>query len=183
MRRLGAPFVSVLLLAALGCSRVIGALSKGDGGSDQGGGLIPQIPDLSNLNSARGRVESTGATGTWQLEKGNCYSGDPDGYFGIHVESQTDKRDYLKFVKDPLKGWNLGVSIPDTCKPISNGEECSVEYFDSKECSTLDVNLKVYTFRGKMAAGQHQFDGDVSFNCARGKSHVSGKLTIEKCSP
>lgn len=177
--------VVLLLLTTMGCSRKAISTSTGDGGI-----VLPQLPampampDLSNLklNAATGHVESTGATGTWSLDDGDCFSGDDDGYFGIRVKSRTDKRIYVKLVKDPLKGWNVGVSVPDSCKASADGQECTVTYFGHDECKGLNVGLKSYAFRGKYGAGRHQFDGDVSFDCTQGKAHVSGKLTVEKCS-
>ena len=135
------------------------------------------------LNAATGHVASTGATGTWQLDKGDCYSGDKDGYFGIFVKSRADKRVWVKLVKDPLKGWNVGVSVPDSCKAGSNGQQCTVQYFDAHDCTKLDVGLTAYTFKGKYTAGGHQFDGNVTFDCTAAKAHVSGTLKIEKCAP
>jgi hypothetical protein len=177
----------LLLLVMLGCSRNGASTTAGDAGSTSllPALSLPGLPDLANLklNAASGHVESTGSTGAWQLDDGDCFSGDKDGFFGIDVTSHADKRVYVKLVKDPLKGWNLGVSIPDTCKAKGNGQECSVHYFDQQQCSTLDVGLKSYTFSGRNAAGQHQFDGNVTFDCTHGTAHVSGKLTVERCAP
>lgn len=195
MNRL-AIFSGLLVLTTIGCSRG----KTGDGGAGTGsspvtgsspstglgggdGGIGTEILSGLNVNAATGHVESTGATGAWQLDRGTCYSGDNDGFYGIFVKSKADKRVWVKLVKDPLKGWNVGVSIPDTCKAGANGQQCEVEYFDAKECATLDVGLQAYTFKGRRTAGGHQFDGDVTFDCTARKAHVAGKLTIEKCSP
>jgi hypothetical protein len=172
---LGVSLATVVMISTLGCSR------GKSGGSDAG--LVPALMSAIHANEASGHVESTGATGTWQLDKGDCYSGDNDGYFGIVVTSRADKRVWVKLVKDPIKGWNVGASIPDTCKAVPNGQKCDVQYFDDRACSTLDVGLRTTTFKGKYSRGGHQFDGNVSFDCAADKAHVSGKLAIEKCAP
>ncbi len=189
----GRSLVLLFLLIGLGCSK---SRASGTDAATTASGTPPQTivtPSPSavasallagmELNSATGHVESTGSTGTWQLDKGDCYSGDNDGYFGIFVKSRADKRVWVKLVKDPIKGWNVGVSVPDTCKAAANGQKCDVEYFDAKACSKLDVDLQTYTFKGKYAGGGHQFDGDVAFDCTAGKAHVAGKLKIEKCAP
>jgi hypothetical protein len=138
----------------------------------------------ANINSATGHVESTGSTGAWTFDSGTCHSGDNNGYFGVIAKSNADKRVWIKLVKDPIKQWTLGVSIPDTCKAGANGQECTVQYFDQDNaCTKLDVGFKTYTFQGRRTGGGHQFDGTATFDCKTSTSHVSGTLTVEKCSP
>lgn len=181
-------FVVFVVLASAGCSRSSSS-TTGTSGSvtvdiPDASSLVPDLLSGLNLNSATGHVESTGATGTWTLDTGTCYSGDDDGFFGVFVKSKADKRVWVKLVKDPTKGWTVGASIPDSCKAGANGETCDVKYFDQHACTTLDASgLQSYAFKGKNAAGKHQFDGNVSFDCTADKAHVSGKLKIEKCSP
>lgn len=169
---LGALFA----VCALGCSK--------SNGNDAG--LVGELTQDLGLSKASGHVASTGPTGTWTLDSGECRSGDDDGFFGVFIKSNTDKRVWVKLVKDPTKGWNVGVSNPDTCKATaSGGEQCDVRYFDSQDCATLDTTaIQSYAFKGKSSAGKHQFDGSVTFDCSgKDKAHVSGTLKLEKCSP
>jgi hypothetical protein len=136
---------------------------------------IPSLPDLSvPLNVAEGHVESSGSTGVWKLDKGKCWAGDNDGYYGVQIESTEDTNVFIKLVKDPIKGWTLLASIPSTC----SGKKCTLEVFQANACKPLDVNFKVHTFRKN---GAHQFDGDVTFDCSQDKAHVRGKLTVQRC--
>jgi hypothetical protein len=181
-----ARFVCGLALVTFGCHSKSGV--EIDAGS-----LVPNLnlnpipTELAsamagiNVNSATGHIESTGATGAWTFDGGSCHTGDNDGYFGVFVKSKTDNRVWIKLVKDPIKQWTLGVSVPDTCKAGANGQQCDVQYFDT--CTKLDVGFKSYTFQGRRTGGGHQFDGTATLDCKSKDAHVSGTLTIEKCSP
>lgn len=188
MARLG--FVCALALASFGCHGK--SSTEVDASALVPNNLSPIPTDLAsalaagavNANTATGHVESTGATGAWTFDSGSCFSGDNNGYFGVIAKSNADKRVWIKLVKDPIKQWTLGVSIPDTCKAGANGQECTVQYFDQDNaCSKLDVAFKTYTFKGRWSGGGHQFDGTATFDCKTKDSHVSGSITVEKCSP
>jgi hypothetical protein len=176
--------VAVLLGAfALGCSRTkattttTAAPDAGDIAQTMASALVGDL----KLNAASGHVESTGSTGTWTFENGSCFSGDNDGYFGVFIKSKSDPHVWIKLVKDPIKQWTLGVSVPDTCKSGANGQQCDVEYFDG--CKKMDVGFATYTFKGRRTGGGHQFDGTATFDCEHSGAHVSGTVTVEKCAP
>jgi hypothetical protein len=180
--------IACSLVFAVSCSRSSGSTSA-DAGSGLtlaqavASGLSGSMQPGVNVNVASGHVESTGTTGAWTFDTGTCFSGDNDGYFGTFVKSKSDPRVWIKLVKDPIKQWTVGVSVPDTCKPNSSGsgQKCDVQYFDT--CSKLDVQFKTYTFQGRRTGGGHQFDGTATFDCTTKDSHVSGNITVEKCSP
>lgn len=186
MARLG--FVCVCALASFGCRSKSGA-------EVDASALVPNMSPIptelasalatgfANANTATGHVESTGTTGTWTFDGGTCHSGDDNGYFGVFVKSKSDQRVWIKLVKDPIKQWTLGVSVPDSCKAGATGQKCDVEYFESTACTKLDVDFKTYTFQGRRTGGGHQFDGPATFDCKTNDSHVSGSITVEKCSP
>ena len=179
------------LVLLAGCSR--SKASSSGSGADAGdpvslaqalaSGIAGNMQPGVNINAATGHVERTG-TGAWTFDGGTCYSGDNDGFFGVFVKSKTDPHVWIKLVKDPIKQWTLAVSDPPTCKTGSSGKlQCDMLYFESNECSKLDVAFQSYTFRGRRTGGGHQFDGTATFDCTRDKTHVSGTLTVDKCSP
>jgi hypothetical protein len=126
------------------------------------------------VGSAKGRLESTGTTGTWALEKGDCFGGDRDGYFGAQVEQGKGSGVVVKFVKDPIKGWAVLVNEADSCK--QGDKECKAIIFTAEDCKTFDIGIAVDpNMKSKY------FGGDVSLDCSADDAHVFGKLTLKAC--
>jgi hypothetical protein len=121
-----------------------------------------------------GRIESTGTTGTWVIDHGDCFSGERDGYFGVSLETPADDGIEVKFTKDPTKGWVMHANMADACKGAA--EHCKAKWFDEEQCSTLDVGLKL-----DPSMKSQYFNGTAAFDCSVEGAHVFGKVTVEAC--
>jgi hypothetical protein len=121
---------------------------------------------------ASGRIESSGTTGDWVLDRGTCYSGEREGFFGVTVESPQLNGPSVMFVKNPVGGWVVKARIAGSC----HGDTCTSMVYTKDECETLDVDLKLDPTRKSQF-----FNGSASIDCSVDGSRVSGTLTMEAC--
>jgi hypothetical protein len=121
---------------------------------------------------ASGNIESSGTTGDWVLDRGPCYSGEREGFFGVTVESSQENGPAVMFVKTPVGGWVVKARIAGSC----HGNTCTSMVYTNDECEVLDVDLKLDPSRKSQF-----FNGSASIDCSVDGSHVFGKLAMEAC--
>ena len=127
------------------------------------------------LGTFDGKFESSGAGGTWTLEKSVCHSGERDGFFGVRLTTTQDDGLQVKLVKDPIKGWSVIANEPEGCKSTSTGK-CSARLYEPDDCSTLEINLSVSpNMRSQF------FRGTVSIDCSYHGARLVGQGTIARC--
>jgi len=124
------------------------------------------------VGKASGRVESTGTTGPWVIDHGECFAGDREGFFGVTVDAPAPSDASLMFVKDPLAGWVVKATVAGSC----HDKTCTYTVFTKDECKTLSVDLHLDPSRKKQL-----FDGSARFDCEVDGAHVFGNLEMHAC--
>jgi hypothetical protein len=125
-----------------------------------------------------GRVESKGDAGTWVLEKGACYSGQRESYFGAIAHGPEGSGVAIKFVKDSLKGWTAVINKADTCKAGVEKSECKAIVLSANECKTLDVDLAT---TNTTVNDVRVVEGKATIDCASDTGSIKGELIFTHC--
>ncbi len=126
---------------------------------------------------ATGRLESTGLTGTWVLEKAACFSGERERYFGVVATAPGGIG--IKLVKDSIKGWTAVINKADECKdaPAESGS-CHAIVLRPEDCNTLAISIEnTHTTINSIKV----VEGSMTIDCKSGDSSLKGQLTFEGC--
>jgi len=125
-----------------------------------------------------GRVEGKGAIGSWVLDKGTCYSGQREQYFGAIGYGPDGSGIAIKLVKDGVRGWTAVVNQADTCKNEAEKGGCRAMVFAPGDCATLDIDVNnTNTTINDIRA----VDGTLRIDCSNDTSSVKGQLTFDRC--
>ena len=132
--------------------------------------------DIFKGGSVAGKLESKGSLGDWTLEKGTCYSGEREKYFGALAHGPKGSKTAVKMVKDPVKGWSVLVVNPSTCN--EDLTSCQGHTFTLEECKKLDVIVET---RNLSVNDIKVVDGKLSMDCESGATSVRGELNFDYC--
>lgn len=128
--------------------------------------------------SVAGRIESKGtAMGSWVLDKGSCFSGQREQYFGAIAHGPEGSGVAIKLVKDSIKGWSAVVNVPDTCKQAA--ADCKAIVLTAADCTKLDVEISptnttvndIKVVEGRLVADCADTNGN----------SLKGELTLSYC--
>ncbi|MBS1118023.1 MAG: hypothetical protein H6Q90_251 [Deltaproteobacteria bacterium] len=125
-----------------------------------------------------GRVESTGDTGAWVMEKGTCYSGQREQYFGALALGPEGTGIGIKLVKDSVRGWTAVVNIAGECKQVAEHGNCRAIAFSPAECTTLDVDL---ANNNTTINDIREIEGKLQIDCKTETASVKGQLIFDRC--
>jgi len=125
-----------------------------------------------------GNVHSAGGgLGTWDIELGDCRSGESSGFYGVDFFVAGDKNLRLRYVHDEAKGEVVKVVDPskkDSALVLDRSASCSV-----LEGAVEKTNFQTWTPKGKI----RHLEGHVKFDCkhAGGKGRVRGEAVFSHC--
>jgi hypothetical protein len=127
---------------------------------------------------ATGHVESTGETGAWVLDKGTCFSGQREQYFGAVALGADGTGIGIKLVKDSVTGWTAVVNMADDCKQAVEHGSCRAVIFTPASCTTLDVDL---ANNNTTINDIREIEGKLVLDCKTEKASVKGQLIFDRC--
>jgi hypothetical protein len=129
--------------------------------------------------TASGWVEAKGTAGAWVFEKGKCFSGQREQYFGLIALGPEGSGQAIKLVKDGIRGWSAVINRPETCK--GGGAEkpdCRAVMLTAESCTTLDVDVR----NTSMTVNDIRVvEGSLTIDCSNETGSIRGKLTFDHC--
>ncbi len=128
--------------------------------------------------SVKGHVEAKGELGNWVLEKGNCYSGQREQYFGVIGFGPDGSGIAIKLVKDGVRGWTAIVNQASSCRNEAEKGGCKAVVFAPNDCTTFDVDV---TRTNTTVNDIRALDGTLHIECSNDTSSVKGNLTFDHC--
>ncbi|MCX5747400.1 MAG: hypothetical protein NT062_33465 [Proteobacteria bacterium] len=129
-----------------------------------------------NDGALAGRLESTGAAGTWVLDKGTCFSGEREQYFGLVAHAAGDTGAAVKIVKDQIRGWTAVVNVAATCK--QGATDCKAIVLAADTCTTFRADA---TTTSTTVNDVRVVDGMLELDCAVEDGAIKGRLTFTYC--
>lgn len=155
----------------MGKSLVIGSLVLALAGCDS-------FKEIFKDGTITGKVESKGELGDWVLDKGLCYSGERENYFGAIAYGPKDSGVAIKMVKDPVKGWSVSVNKADTCANAAEKSACKAHVFTGEGCKKLEADV---TTTNTTINNVKVVNGKLTIDCEAGASSIKGDLTLTYC--
>ncbi|MEJ7603024.1 MAG: hypothetical protein WKG01_34375 [Kofleriaceae bacterium] len=137
------------------------------------------IKEMFKPGTVSGRMESKGELGDWVMDKGLCYSGENEKYFGALAVGPDESGIAIKLVKDPTKGWQVMVNNATTC--AGSGAEkskCSSVVLNPEHCKKLEADVVTTNMT---INNVKVVNGKVTLDCAVGTSTIRGELTLDHC--
>jgi hypothetical protein len=109
-----------------------------------------------------------GELGNWDFEPEICYSGEPEGFFGVDL-SDFDGYYYVRFVDDVIDGATLVPFLPGSNTRRSYlPEECDVFSVDIERTNIYIDDIQV-------------LNGDMEVDCNTEAGHFYGAVHFEGC--
>jgi hypothetical protein len=118
-------------------------------------------------SKASGSFEATGGKlGKWTFKPDKCFSGQRQGYFGVLLKRDGDKKHFIKVAKEPATGKTVvTVGIPGTDKGLI-----------LKKCKVLKSNVQ----RTNTTINDIRcLKGSVEIDCP--SAHFKGKAKFDNC--
>ena len=142
------------------------------------------IKEIMRNGTATGRMESKGELGDWVFDKGLCFSGEKEKYYGAVAVGPQDSGIAIKLVKDPVKGWQVLVNNAPTCarradaKDVVEKSACKATVLTAESCKKLEADVVTTNLT---VNGIKVVTGKVTLDCEAGTSSIRGELTLDHC--
>ena len=136
------------------------------------------VKDMFKPGTITGRIESKGELGDWVLDKGLCFSGESEHYFGVIARGPDKTGIAIKMVKDPTKGWSVAVNNATTCANATEASDCKAIVFTPESCKKLEADVETTSMTVNNVKVVH---GKLAIDCEAGQSFVRGELKLTHC--
>ena len=138
------------------------------------------LKEIMRDGTVTGRIESKGELGDWVFDKGLCFSGEKEKYYGAVAVGPQDSGIAIKLVKDPVKGWQVLVNNAPTCAKESAAEKsaCKATLLTAETCKKVEADVVTTNLT---VNGIKVVTGKVTLDCEAGTSSIRGELTLEHC--
>jgi len=136
------------------------------------------IKEMFKDGTITGKIESKGELGNWVLDKGLCFSGQRENYFGAIAVGPDKSGVAIKLVKDPVKGWSAIVNEAPSCAGAAEKAACKARVFTPETCKKLEADV---TTTNTTVNDVKVVNGRIAIDCEAGTSSVRGELTLTYC--
>jgi hypothetical protein len=127
--------------------------------------LLAGIPVLFFITAAStevtGRLQASGALGSWVFEPDDCVSGQREGFGGVVLTASKQPERVVRVVKDPVRGQLVVVASPQKPNHVLSRESCS-RLDASAERTSTNIN-DIWVVDGKMTLECTDLSGSVTF--------------------
>jgi hypothetical protein len=144
---------------------------KNPAGAKAGGFLALAVPLLiagilglffmAANTEVSGRLQASGALGSWIFEPDDCVSGQREGFGGVVLTASKHPERVVRVVKDPVRGQLVVVASPGKPNHVLSGESCS-RLDASAERTSTNIN-DIWVVDGKMTLECGDLSGSVAF--------------------
>jgi len=155
----------------MGKSVAIGSLVLALAGCDA-------VKEMFKPGTITGKVESKGELGDWTLDKGLCFSGEKENYYGAVARGPDNTGIGIKMVKDPTKGWSVLVNNATSCVKPASPSDCKAIIFTAEGCKKLEADVETTNMT---VNGVKVVHGKLAIDCEAGTSSVKGELKLTHC--
>jgi hypothetical protein len=116
---------------------------------------------LVSSSEVSGRLQATGALGSWAFAPDDCDSGEREGFGGVVLKSSKDRGRVVRVVRDPVRGNLVVVASPGKPNYVVAPEGCSRLLVDVRRGNT-NIN-DVWTQDGNLRLECKELSGSVTF--------------------
>jgi hypothetical protein len=110
-----------------------------------------------------GELKARGELGDWTFTPDDCSSGQPEGFFGVELRSESESR-RIRFAKDAVRGGLLTIEEGGVSPRVIQGNTCKSFELTVERTSTTVNDVRV-------------LDGKATVDCET----MSGSVTFEGC--
>jgi hypothetical protein len=108
-----------------------------------------------------GRLQASGALGSWVFEPDDCVSGQREGFGGVVLTASKAPERVVRVVKDPVRGQLIVVASSGKPNHVLSGESCS-RLDASAERTSTNIN-DIWVVDGKATLECNGLSGSVTF--------------------
>jgi hypothetical protein len=108
-----------------------------------------------------GRLQASGALGSWVFEPDDCVSGQREGFGGVVLTASKQPERVVRVVKDPVRGELVVVAAPGKPNHVLSGNSCS--RLDASAERTNTSYNDIWLVNGKMTLECNDLSGSVTF--------------------